>query len=265
MALIKSTKVIKRWIKVVHYWLGAIVCLQLLIWLGTGIYFNLTPHDELKGMVYNHSHHIEPKQLKLDFERLLSAAQVLALVPGKAVEQLKLTTIDKQPVYLLDEQVQRYQHDCLQQSLRHAYTGKPFVIDKQIAMQLAIESYMGPGEVASINKLPLSPEWPKQCNPMWQVNMADDLSTRIYINAVNGQLVGHKNQQTELADLMFKLHFMDYLNQGCFNNPFSWLFAVLMVLLSLSGLYWVVESLLLRRYWPRFLVNINEKRVRKSR
>ena len=111
---------------------------------------------------------------------------------------------------------------------------------------------MGPGEVVSINKLPLSPEWPKQCNPMWQVNMTDDLSTRIYINAVNGQLVGHKNQQTELADLMFKLHFMDYFNQGSFNNPFSWLFAVLTLLLSLSGLYWAIENLVLRRYRLRF-------------
>ncbi|MEZ9196931.1 PepSY domain-containing protein [Shewanella sp. 10N.286.54.B9] len=259
-----QTRSVRRWIRVLHYWLGVIVSLQLLIWLITGVYFNLTPHDELKGMVYNHSHHIAPTALKITPERLLSAEEVLSLFPNNTVEQLKLQMLAEQPVYLLDEQVQRYQHECQQQSLRHAYTGKPFVIDKQIAMQLAIESYMGPGEVASINKLTLSPDWPKQCNPMWQVNMADDLSTRIYINAVNGQLVGHKNQQTELADLMFKLHFMDYLNQGSFNNPFSWLLAVLMVLLSLSGLYWVIESLLLRRYWPRFLVNINEKRVRKS-
>ncbi|MEI8613432.1 hypothetical protein P4S54_06895 [Shewanella sp. PP-He15 brown] len=78
--------------------------------------------------------------------------------------------------------------------------------------------------------------------------MDDDLSTRIYINAVNGELVGHKNDHTDIADLMFKLHFMDYLNQGSFNNPFSWLFGILTLLLSLSGLYWVVENLVLKRY-----------------
>ncbi len=247
-----QTKSVRRWIRVLHYWLGVIVSLQLLIWLITGVYFNLTPHDELKGMVYNHSHHIAPTALKITPERLLSAEEVLSLFPNNTVEQLTLQMLAEQPVYLLDEQVQRYQHECQQQSLRHAYTGQPFVIDKPIAMQLALGSYMGPGEVASINKLTVSPEWPKQCNPMWQINMADELGTRIYINAVNGQLIGHKNQQTEIADLMFKLHFMDYLNQGSFNNPFSWLFALLTLLLSLSGLYWVIDNLLWKRYRPRF-------------
>lgn len=244
-----QTKSVRRWIRVLHYWLGAIVSLQLLVWLVTGVYFNLTPHDELKGMVYNHSHHIEPKALKIDPERLLSAEEVLALPPNNTVEQLTLQMIAEQPVYMLDNQVQRYQHQCQQQSLRHAYSGKPFVIDRHIATQLALNSYMGPGEFISINKLEKAhTEWPKQCNPMWQVNMADELETRIYINAVNGQLIGHKNQQTQVADFMFKLHFMDYLHQGSFNNPFSWLFGLMMLILSLTGLYWVIENLIMKRY-----------------
>lgn len=244
-----QTKSVRRWVRVVHYWLGAIISLQLLVWLVTGVYFNLTPHDELKGMVYNHSHHIEPKALNIDPERLLSAEKVLSQFPNNTVEQLKLQMLAEQPVYLLDERVQRYQHDCQEQSLRHAYSGNLFVIDNQIAAQIALGSYMGPGKIISVNKLATASDvWPKQCNPMWQVNMADNLETRIYINAVNGQLIGHKNQQTQLADLMFKLHFMDYLNQGSFNNPFSWLFAVLTLLLSLSGLYWVIENIALKRY-----------------
>ena len=166
-----SAKVIKRWVRLLHYWLGAIVSLQLLVWLGTGVYFNLTPHDELKGMSYNHSHHSQPTALKLELERLLSARDILALAPQGEVEQLKLISLAATPVYLLDAKVQRYQHDCQQQTLRHAYTGKPFVINSQLATQLALASYMGPGQVTSIDKLASSAEWPKQCNPMWQVNM----------------------------------------------------------------------------------------------
>ena len=43
----------------------------------------------------------------------------------------------------------------------------------------------------------------------------------IYINAVNGELVGHKNDHTDIADLMFKLHFMDYLNQAASTTPLA--------------------------------------------
>ncbi|QQX79783.1 PepSY domain-containing protein [Shewanella sp. KX20019] len=241
------SKRMKRWIKVGHYWIGALVSVQLLLWLTSGLYFNLTPHDELKGMAYNHSHHTEQNQHKFESQRLLEIAPLLQARPE--TESVSLVTLAGLPVYRLEAKVQRYSHQCQQQELIDAYSGKTLDIDEPLAMQLAIDSYMGPGSISSIEQVtPPHNDWPKQCNPLWLVNMQDDLSTRVYINTVNGELVGHKNDQTDIADFMFKLHFMDYLNQGSFNNPFSWLFALLTLLLSLSGLYWVIENLMLKRY-----------------
>lgn len=243
----RRRKPFKRWIKICHYWLSTLVCVQLIIWLITGVYFNLTPHDELRGMIYNHSHHSEAQSLNLDPEQLLDVTSVLELQPQ--TQRVKLITIAEQPIYLLNGKLQRYQHQCQELIMVDAYTGTQFIINSTIAELLALNSYMGPGQVTSIEKVSAAHnEWPKQCNPMWKISMDDDLSTRIYINAVNGDLVGHKNQQTQIADFMFKLHFMDYLNQGSFNNPFSWLFAILTLVASLSGLYWVVENLALKRY-----------------
>ncbi|MGI2184528.1 PepSY domain-containing protein [Shewanella oncorhynchi] len=242
-----QSKHFKRWVKIAHYWLGAIVSIQLLLWLVTGVYFNLTPHDELKGMEYQLSHSPEPQRQEFDPQKLVDIAPLLA--KHTQVESLTLIALAGKPVYVLDAKVQRYAHQSQQQTLIDAYTGNTLLINKQSAQQLALESYTGPGKITQVKQIspPIS-EWPTQCNSLWQIAIDDDLSTRIYINAVNGELVGHKNDHTDIADLMFKLHFMDYLNQGSFNNPFSWLLGILTLLLSLSGLYWIIENLVLKRY-----------------
>ena len=42
----------------VHKWLSLVVGLQLLIWLGTGLYFNLMDHNKASGNELRvHSHH----------------------------------------------------------------------------------------------------------------------------------------------------------------------------------------------------------------
>ncbi|MGL4612834.1 MAG: PepSY domain-containing protein [Shewanella sp.] len=241
-------KRIKRAIKIVHYWLGTLVSLQLLIWLITGVYFNLTPHERLKGMEYNHSHHLEQQQ-----KSLFNAAEIVDVTPllnrFHPVEKLTLVSVAGKPVYILDAKVKRYAYQRQNQTLIDAYSGNVINIDAKLAQTIALESYMGPGMVTDIQKIsPPIREWPQQCNSLWKFDMDDDLATRIYINAVNGELVGHKNSHTDIADFMFKFHFMDYLNQGSFNNPFSWLFGILSLLFSLSGLYWVLDNVICNRY-----------------
>ncbi|WP_394130157.1 PepSY domain-containing protein [Shewanella maritima] len=235
-----------RTVRIIHYWLGVIVGLQLLIWLGTGLYFNLTPYEQLKGL---NQQQALPTSITEQFNpnRLLPLTEILQQFDS--VEKVSMTAMLGQPIYLLDTQVTRYPHDCQQQTLVNAYSGKPVSIDAQMATQLAVQTYTSDAKVISTQQLhPPIDAWPKQCNGLWQITVQDELNTRIYINAVNGQLVGHKNDQTDVADLMFKLHFMDYLHQGSFNNPFSWVFGLMALLLSLSGVYWVVESLAKKRY-----------------
>ena len=243
------TKGLRRWLRLFHYWTGVIVGLQLLIWLGTAIYFNLTPHSELKGTGYltqqQTAFGLDSEDAKL--ESLISLS--VAVHSYTDIEQVSLMRLAGKPIYLLDTQLTRYRHQCQQQIVLDAVTAKALQIDKLLATKVAEQTYTGPGNVLNVETLS-SPhdEWPKECNPLWQVNIDDDLNTRIYINAINGQLVGHKNDHTDLADLMFKLHFMDYLHQGSFNNPFSWVFGLMMLLLSLSGVYWVIDNLVMKRY-----------------
>lgn len=246
-----AIKRFQRWVRVAHYWAGAIVVLQLLIWLGTGIYFNVTPHHKLKGMQYNDGdQNVMQTWPSFDEKQLQPLAALLSDYPSMA--RVTLVELTGKPVYLLEPQVHRYEYQCQQTILVDAYSAQVILIDSTYAQALALQSYTGPGDIIQTRRL-VAPftEWPKQCNALWQVDMNDELNTRIYINSVNGQLVGHKNDHTDLADLMFKLHFMDYLHQGSFNNPFSWLFGLLMLMSSLSGLYWVIDNVRFKRYRVR--------------
>lgn len=240
-----ARKAFKHGLRIGHYWIGAVVGVQLLIWLATGIYFNLTPHEQLKGMQYNVG---QPKSvLAVNAELLLPLSSLLTNYPE--IEQASLIALADKPLYLLDKQIQRYEYHCQQQILIDAYSGQVISIDQTLAQTLALQTYRGPGQVVQVSLLNAPFDaWPKQCNPLWQISLDDELNTRIYINGINGLLVGHKNDGTDLADWMFKLHFMDYLHQGSFNNPFSWLFSLLMLLSALSGLYWVADNLRLKRY-----------------
>ena len=98
-----QSKRFKRWVKIAHYWLGAIVSIQLLLWLVTGVYFNLTPHDELKGMEYQQSHHPGPQRQAFDPQKLVDIAPLLA--KHTQVESLTLVALAGQPVYVLDAKV----------------------------------------------------------------------------------------------------------------------------------------------------------------
>lgn len=76
---------------------------------------------------------------------------------------------------------------------------------------------------------------------MWQVQAQDDNNTSIYLDAVTGQVLRHANDDFRLKDLMFKLHFMDYGNTGGFNHWLIICFAIATLLLSITGVTWLVQ------------------------
>ncbi|MFT5789542.1 MAG: hypothetical protein ACI8SJ_001658, partial [Shewanella sp.] len=150
--MLPKSQQIKRWIKVLHYWAGALVSIQLLLWLISGVYFNLTSHDVLKGMQYNHSGHgVQQTAERFDPLKLVEITSLLGDYPP--VQSVKLVALAGKPVYVLDRQVKRYKHQCQQQTLLDAYSGTQIQIDKPLAAQLALNSYMGPGDIIDIRRL----------------------------------------------------------------------------------------------------------------
>ncbi len=236
------------WLRKIHKWASVIVGVQFLLWLLSGIYFNIMDNTEAAGHTYlSHEH----QEINIDSKRLVEPRDVLN--GFKASISITPTYLLGEPYYLLTHKKGLYKNFENRYTLVDAYTGAQVSIDKAFAGKLAKLSYSGPGEISSIKFLqrPLD-DFSKQKNSTWQVNFSNDINTSIYIESESGRLVGHSDDHKRFADIFFMLHFMDYGNEGSFNNIQIILFAFVTLWLSLTGLIWTVDLGLRGQYKIKF-------------
>jgi len=228
-------------IKLIHKWTSLFVGIQLLLWLGSGFYFNIMDHDKVGGNQYRE----RIKHALVDYQGTDNSMFVdpkTILAANKGSQSLKVVTVLDKPYYLLTHKTGLYRHFYNEQILINAYNGKVMIIDESIASQIALTSYNGPGKVLSIAHLvPPIEDIPKEKNSVWQVNFKDEVNTSVYINANSGRLIKHSDDDKRFADFFFMLHFMDYGSEGSFNNWQIILFAIVTLWLALSGLIWTIE------------------------
>jgi hypothetical protein len=242
-------KLIKR----LHKWLSFLVALQLLIWLGSGLFFNLMDHNEARGNKYK----VDIANVSvIEHARLLEPSIIIGnnkLKPlTKPIHSLKLIRLLGQPYYLLNHHKGLYKHFYNEHSLIHAYTGEVKVIDTGMAQAIASRSYNGNIKILSSKKItPPFDDFPKEKNSVWQVNFEDELKTSVYIDASSGRLVGHSNEDKRFAEFFFMLHFMDYGTVGGFNNWQIIFFALFTLLFSMTGFIWMIELIKKGRYKRR--------------
>ncbi len=186
-------------LKKIHKWLSLLVGLQLLVWLGTGLYFNLMDHQKASGNQYRKQAAIA----KFDINRLIEPRLVFA--QAELAVSLTQVSLLQQPYYLLTHQKGLYSHFKNDYSLVDAYTGKPVDIDETMAKKLAQSSYNGEGEIQSALKLsPPYDDIAREQNDVWQINYADEINTSVSsINTVaqgivsGSENVTHSSQDVE--------------------------------------------------------------------
>jgi Na+-transporting NADH:ubiquinone oxidoreductase subunit F len=223
-------------LKKLHKWLSLLVGLQLFIWLGTGLYFNLMDHEKASGNQFRQ----RPAIREVDINRLVEPQLVLSR--SKRSVSLKQISLIEQPYYLLTHKKGLYSHFSNNYSLVDAYTGEPVLIDEVMAKKLAQSSYKGRGIINSAIKLsPPYDDIPREQNHVWQINYADYINTSVYIDAGSGRVIKHSNDDKRFTDLFFMLHFMDYGSEGSFNNVQNIVFAIFTLFFSLTGLIWTIE------------------------
>lgn len=225
------------WIRKIHKWASVIVGIQFLLWLSSGIYFNLMDHDKAAGHAYMSQ---STPTVHIESDRLIEPKEVLTQFQPSL--GLTSTTLLTKPFYLLTHKKGLYPHLENNYTLVDAYTGRQVIIDNVMANALAKQSYNGPGQIRSTKLLNASiADFPKQRNPTWQVNFDDEVDTSVYVEAGSGRIVGHSDSDKRLADIFFMLHFMDYFSEGSFNNIQMILFAFVSLWLSFTGLIWTVD------------------------
>ncbi|MDO6446271.1 2Fe-2S iron-sulfur cluster-binding protein [Colwellia sp. 1_MG-2023] len=243
-------------IKKIHKWASLIVGLQVLIWLGSGFYFNLMDHTKAKGTQYRISN-VQP--VNIEIERLIEPEALLKKQSEQSkndqnkstitIVSITLSQLLSQPIYVINQNRALYPHFLNEYTLVDAYSGKEVIIDAEKAEKLASASYKGPGEVINVSFLENgNDDFPKEQNATWRVNYDDELNTSIYIEVGSGRLVGHSNDDKRFADFFFMLHFMDYGMEGNFNSVQIILFAFITLWLTLTGFIWTIELALNGQY-----------------
>ncbi|MEW6992378.1 2Fe-2S iron-sulfur cluster-binding protein [Colwelliaceae bacterium 6441] len=224
-------------IRKIHKWSALFVGLQLLVWLGSGLFFNLMDHQKARG---DHYRVYGSVQNVIDHQRLVEPQDIIG--NAQAVVSLSLINLLGKPVYLLTHDKGLYRHFSNLYSLVDAYSAKPITIDAAMAKQLAIASYKGPGKINSATLIKQdNDDFPKEQNASWQINFADEVNTSVYVEVGSGRIIGHSNDDKRFADFFFMLHFMDYGNKGGFNSIQIMLFAVVTLWLALTGFIWTLQ------------------------
>ncbi|MEW6999630.1 hypothetical protein AADZ86_18215 [Colwelliaceae bacterium BS250] len=232
------------WIRKIHKWASVLVAIQFLLWLLSGLYFNLMDPVKAHGNSYRSKQQLAEK---IDVSQLVAVKRILQQSP-QAVN-VKLISLVGKPYYLLNHKRGLYKHLSNQYSLINALTGELVSMDSKMVNTLAQASYSGSGDITSTQLITAKiSEFPKQKNPTWQINFNDALSTSVYIEDKSGRIVGHSDDDKRLADIAFKLHFLDYGNVGGFNNMQNYIFAFLALWLSFTGIIWTIELALKGRY-----------------
>lgn len=225
------------WIRKIHKWVSVIVGIQFLLWLISGIYFNLMDHDKAAGHTYlSHDH----SEIEIDSRQMVDLRQVLKnFSPSVELKQIILLA---KPYYLLTHEKGLYANFANHFSLVDAYTGQQVIINDVMANALARQSYSGPGNIINTSLVEGAiDDFPKQKNPVWQVDFNDEVATSVYVEAESGRIVGHSDEDKRLADIFFMLHFMDYSTLGGFNSIQMILFAFVSLWLSLTGMIWTID------------------------
>jgi Na+-transporting NADH:ubiquinone oxidoreductase subunit F len=244
------------WIRKIHKWTAVFVGLQFLLWLSSGLYFNVMDMKKATGSTYK----VKPQATNIDDKNLIEPRLVLA----NFAASISLTPIQllAKPYYLLTHQNTLYSHLKNSYTLVDAITGKQVIIDEKFAKKLALSSYNGPGKIKDTTfiKGKIS-DFPKEQNSAWQINFNDQLSTSVYIDANSARIIGHSDDEKRFADIFFMLHFMDYGNVGGFNSIQIILFAFVTLWLSLTGLIWTIDLGLRGQYQLKWFAKNREVRL----
>ncbi len=228
-----------RWsllIRKIHLWVGLLLAIQLLFWVSGGVVMSVLPLEQVRG---EHRAAEPPQPPPLSRAGpLLEIGQLLKRYHQQ--QRVELRWLLDRPVYWLPGPPA---------VLLDARSGQPLnPLPESVILQLARQDYLDPDPPMTVRLIESDPpgEIRGRPLPVWQVQVDDDLHTRLYFSPDDGRLLARRNDSWRLFDFFWMLHIMDYDNRTDFNHPLLISFALTALLFVFSGI-----GLLWIRFRPR--------------
>lgn len=226
-----------HWMRKLHKWIGLIIALQFLLWMGSGVVMSLLDASKVQGKEFR----IKPPAPPSWPRNALDPSAVLAK-SREGVSSLSSGWVLDRPVYVM-------QGDKLSW-LVGAVDGRPLVIDAALAGAIARASYSGSGQAGVARLLDYSLEARAHKEPVWRIDFDDADETTVYVSARSGKVLEHRNSTWRLFDFFWMLHIMDYSERTNFNNPLLVSSAIGGLWMALSGVWLLFASVRLAEFVP---------------
>lgn len=226
------------WMRKLHKWVGLIVALQFVIWLGSGLIMGLLDHDAVQN-----THHRAPAVLTPSWpEQAVSPASVLTR-SGRPVQTIATLWLLDHPVYRLSHEDDTW--------LASARDGRPVAVTAADVTAIAAADYLGDGRASAPELLRESTlEARGHAGPIWRVVFSDDDTTTLYVSGQDGRILERRNDTWRLFDIVWMLHIMDYTGRQDFNNPLVIMAGAGGLWIALSGAWLMVTSFRLSEFIP---------------
>lgn len=224
-----------RWMRTLHKWVGLILAIQFVLWMGSGLLMSLLDHDKVQG----HQHRAPAPSTAPQWPAGTLAPSRLLSEAAQPVRTIEATWLRDRAAYRMDNGERTWLVD--------ARSGRSVSVDSGTALAIALADYAGPGR-------PQQPELMQTATlevlghaaPIWRVAFDDDDATTVYVSGQDGRVLARRNDSWRLFDIAWMLHIMDYSNRADFNNPLVVTAAAGGLWIALTGAWLLVASLRMR-------------------
>ena len=220
-------------IRKLHKWLALIIGIQLLAWVLGGLFMTSIPIETVRG------EHLRATPVAIDWQNaVFSPAQVLSDFPKAKI--VRLSHFQTNPAYVLEQNSERF--------LVSAASGIRLAnIDAETAKTIALAHFNGKTNTPSTRWIENDPpiEYREKPLPAWLVDMQDEESTHVYVDALTGEVTAMRTATWRVFDFFWMLHVMDYSTRDNFNNPLVITAAAFALITLISGffmLYFIFRS-----------------------
>ncbi|TWI11517.1 NADH:ubiquinone reductase (Na(+)-transporting) subunit F [Aerolutibacter ruishenii] len=227
------------WLRRLHKWVGLVIAVQFVLWLGSGMVMSLLDHDTVQGHIHR-AHTAEATPVwpvtAVEPSRVIAGA-------GRGVQSMESFHLDGRPVYRLTDKADVWLVDAL--------SGTPVTVDRNVALSVARKDYTGPGQLGTPVLQPAADlEAREHAGAIWRIPFSDEDATTLYVSARDGRVLERRNDAWRLFDVVWMLHIMDYSGRQNFNNPLVVTMAVGGVWMALTGIWLLFASFRLGEFIP---------------
>ncbi|MDH3941627.1 MAG: PepSY domain-containing protein [Xanthomonadales bacterium] len=233
-----------------HRWLGLLMAVQIVAWMGSGLYFSLIPITEIRG---EHLTRSMPPPVKQQIPELAHPDRVRVLLdrefgPDWELLGLELVSVDGAPRWQVE--VQTDEKVLLRLVAADGARIQPRLTAEQAKIRAAqwLKTAAVPDSVDWIEDLSQSPEIRGRDLPVWKVTFSQPDRVNLYIHPWTGDLLARRTQQWRIFDFLWMLHIMDFDTRDNFNHPLLQVAAALGLVVALGGvILWAITTRLFRR------------------